>query len=94
VETLAREAEWKWREAHNDAVVASWEVEAPDSWGNTHGLKISVNLSLVYWTSCHSVPIVGQIFHLALQVAFMLQWRSGLSSRKSRGTLPVGCLCL
>jgi hypothetical protein len=35
VEMLAREAEWKAREAHNDAEAASWEVEAPDGWGNT-----------------------------------------------------------
>jgi hypothetical protein len=35
VETLAREVEWKWREEHNDAEVASWAQEAPDGWGNT-----------------------------------------------------------
>jgi hypothetical protein len=35
VETLAREAEWKRREAHNDAVAVNWEVEASDGWGNT-----------------------------------------------------------
>jgi hypothetical protein len=35
VETLVREAEWKDREAHNDAEAACWESEAPDGWGNT-----------------------------------------------------------
>jgi hypothetical protein len=30
VETLAKEAEWKRREAHNDAASISWEVEALD----------------------------------------------------------------
>jgi hypothetical protein len=34
---LAREAEWKCREDHNDAEAASWAVEAPDGWG---GVKI------------------------------------------------------
>jgi hypothetical protein len=35
VETLAREAEWKRQEAHDDAAAASWEVNPPDGWGNT-----------------------------------------------------------
>jgi hypothetical protein len=35
VETLAREAEWKDREAHNNTEAARWESEAPDGWGNT-----------------------------------------------------------
>jgi hypothetical protein len=35
VETLAREAEWKWRDTHNDTEAARWAVEAPDGWGNT-----------------------------------------------------------
>jgi hypothetical protein len=30
VEMLVREAEWKDREAHNDAEAAHWESEAPD----------------------------------------------------------------
>jgi hypothetical protein len=34
VETLAREAEWEEREAHNDAEVAHWAVYPPDGWGN------------------------------------------------------------
>jgi hypothetical protein len=29
-----KEVEWKRREAYNDAVATSWEVEAPDGWGN------------------------------------------------------------
>jgi hypothetical protein len=32
---LAREAEWKHREVHNDAEAAHWAVEAPDGWGHT-----------------------------------------------------------
>jgi hypothetical protein len=32
---LAEEAEWRRREEHNEAAVASWAVEAPDGWGNT-----------------------------------------------------------
>jgi hypothetical protein len=35
VRTLAREAEWRAREAHNDAVAAHWEVDPSDGWGNT-----------------------------------------------------------
>jgi hypothetical protein len=35
VETLAKEAKWKDREAHNDAEAACWEVKAPDGWGIT-----------------------------------------------------------
>jgi hypothetical protein len=34
MEMLAREAEWKDREVHNDAA-AHWEVDPPDGWGNT-----------------------------------------------------------
>jgi hypothetical protein len=32
---LAREAEWKEKEVHNDAEAAQWAVEAPNGWGNT-----------------------------------------------------------
>jgi hypothetical protein len=35
VGTLAREAEWRIREAHNNAVAASWGVDSSDGWGNT-----------------------------------------------------------
>jgi hypothetical protein len=35
VETLAREAEWEEREAHNDVEAACWAIDPPDGWGNT-----------------------------------------------------------
>jgi hypothetical protein len=35
VSTLAREAEWREKEVHNDTEAAQWAVEAPDGWGNT-----------------------------------------------------------
>jgi hypothetical protein len=35
VETLVREAEWKWGEEHNGAAAASWATKALDGWGST-----------------------------------------------------------
>jgi hypothetical protein len=35
VATKLREAEWQEKQDHNNAVAASWAVEAPDGWGNT-----------------------------------------------------------
>jgi hypothetical protein len=29
-----REAEWKWRDAHNNTEASCWAVEAPDGWCN------------------------------------------------------------
>jgi hypothetical protein len=37
--TLEGEAEWKHQDDHNEAVAASWAVEAPDGWGNTQPMS-------------------------------------------------------
>jgi hypothetical protein len=82
VSTWVREAEWKEKEAHNDAEATQWAVEAPDGWGNTclsspvhENWPGDMELGLYQPMWCLCAQMVGQTSRVLFKMAFRCPWR-------------------